>query len=67
MLDGVDHYFGGAICRYDLPGPPQVAELEQAIAVSRDFLAAFGLHDGAAKARLNARLSPDGPVRLTLR
>lgn len=67
VIDGVDHYFGGAICRYDLPGPPQVAELEQAIAVSRDFLAAFGLHDATAKARLNARLSPDGLVRLTRR
>ena len=67
VLDGVDHYFGGAICRHDLPGPPQLAELEQAIAISTEFLAAFGMKDGGAKAKLNARLTPDLPVRLTRR
>ena len=67
VLDGVDHYFGGAICRHDLPGPPQVAELSQAIAISTEFLAAFGIADAAAKAMLDARLTPDLPVRLTRR
>ena len=67
VLDGVDHYFGGAICRHDLPGPPQVAELGQAIAISTEFLAAFGTDDAEAKATLNARLTPNLPVRLTRR
>lgn len=67
VLDGVDHYFGGAICRHDLPGPPQLAELGQAIAISTEFLAAFGMGDTEAKAMLNARLTPDLPVRLTRR
>lgn len=67
VLDGVDHYFGGAICRHDLPGPPQTEPLDQAVAISTDFLAGFGRNDRAAQTRLNARLTPDLPVRLTRR
>jgi hypothetical protein len=56
VLDGVDHYFGGLICKADAPGPPQTAGLLAAVAVSTDFLGAFGAADGAARARLTQAL-----------
>ncbi len=64
VLAGVDHYFGGAICDFDKPGPPQRDQLAIAVALSRLFLEAFGLKDAAAQAKLDARISDDLPVML---
>jgi pimeloyl-ACP methyl ester carboxylesterase len=49
VLDGADHYFGGLICRPELPGPPQTAALAKATARSIDFMAAYAAHDPAAR------------------
>jgi len=49
VLDGVDHYFGGAICRPELPGPRQLAQLDRAAALS--LLMLQGWAQGAAAAR----------------
>lgn len=67
LLEGVDHYFGGAICDLDRPGPPQLERLEDAVEISALFLMAQGLGDAAAKSALDDRLSNDLPVRLTTR
>lgn len=64
VLAGVDHYFGGAICDFDRPGPAQRDQLEIAVALSMLFLAAFGLGNAAAQARLDARVTPEPPVML---
>ena len=38
ILDGVDHYFGGAICRPELEGPKQLNELQIASDLSIEIL-----------------------------
>ena len=53
VLDDVDHYFGGGICRPELPGPMQSAGLDEAIATSLDLFLAFGLKDAVARAHLD--------------
>jgi pimeloyl-ACP methyl ester carboxylesterase len=65
VLEGVDHYFGGAICEPDRETMPQYDELTIAAELSTLFLAAYfpQAHSGA-RARLHARLSSTGPVRL---
>lgn len=64
VLEGVDHYFGGAICRYDRPGPKQSERLADANRVTTQFLKAFGEGHKREQAKLDALLSQDGPVRL---
>ncbi len=64
VLDGVDHYFGGAICRPDVPGPQQLSQLAEAARLSTLFLRGFGLADRKSLAALNAKLSNEGPVTL---
>ncbi|MBB5686399.1 alpha/beta hydrolase family protein [Sphingobium boeckii] len=64
VLDGVDHYFGGLICRPELPGPRQSAPMKQAVALSLQFLEGFGLGRKRGRAGLDARLSESGPVML---
>lgn len=64
VLEGVDHYFGGAICRYDLPGPKQLDRLADAARISGLFIDAHGRRDGAARARLDRLVSDALPVRL---
>jgi pimeloyl-ACP methyl ester carboxylesterase len=49
VLDGVDHYFGGAICRPDLPGPKQLAQLDRAAALSVQMLRGWAEGDKAAR------------------
>jgi pimeloyl-ACP methyl ester carboxylesterase len=65
VLEGVDHYFGGLICRETVPGPPQPQQLEHTIELTTLFLRAYGL--GAARARraLDRRLTVGGPIALT--
>jgi pimeloyl-ACP methyl ester carboxylesterase len=65
VLDGVDHLFGGAICWLDRPGPPQTQQLKVASDLSCLFVKAYGGHDRAARALLDARLTTTGPVKLS--
>lgn len=64
VLEGVDHYFGGAICRYDLPGPRQMDQLADAARISALFIDAHGCHDGTARTRLDRLITDALPVRL---
>jgi hypothetical protein len=64
VLDGVDHYFGGAICDSAQPGPPQTAALAQAVALSLLFMATPAERHRLDFARIDARLSQNGPVQL---
>ncbi|WP_226946693.1 alpha/beta hydrolase family protein [Rhizorhabdus phycosphaerae] len=64
VLEGVDHYFGGAICRYDLPGPRQVERLADAASISALFIDAHGRRDPTAARRLNALVTDALPRRL---
>lgn len=64
VLDGVDHYFGGLICRYEVPGPKQAARLEDAKRISAEFLRAYGARDGAARRLLDRQVGDALPVRL---
>ncbi|KPF90830.1 lysophospholipase [Novosphingobium sp. AAP83] len=64
VLDGVDHYFGGAICRYDLPGPKQVEQLADAARISTLFVDAFGRADRRARVKLDGLVRDELPVRL---
>jgi hypothetical protein len=56
VLDGVDHFFGGLICETNVPGPPQTARLADAVALSTEFLEAYGAGDAAARYKLDAAL-----------
>ncbi|MFV3126643.1 alpha/beta hydrolase family protein [Niveispirillum sp. KHB5.9] len=67
VLDGVDHYFGGGICRPELPGPVQAEQLSIAADLSVLFMRAHAGGDKAALASLKGRLSEAGPARLTLK
>lgn len=64
VLEGVDHYFGGAICRYDLPGPKQLDRLADAALISALFVDAYGRGEKAAAKRLDAMLTDRLPVML---
>jgi pimeloyl-ACP methyl ester carboxylesterase len=65
VLAGVDHYFGGAICRPELPGPKQEAPLAIATALSILFMRAHGGEDAGALQVLRSRLENAGPAILT--
>lgn len=62
VLEGVDHYFGGAICRPELPGPPQLIQLADAIYLSLLFGDAYYRRDKVARNRLDAALADSGPI-----
>jgi predicted alpha/beta-hydrolase family hydrolase len=64
VLDGADHYFGGAICDPQRPGPPQLAQIDLANRYAGLFLAGFGANDAAARAALDARVSAVLPTML---
>lgn len=64
VLDGVDHYFGGGICRPELPGPVQLDQLSIAGAISVLMLNAYATGSKSAKKALDNRLSEQGPVWL---
>jgi alpha-beta hydrolase superfamily lysophospholipase len=64
VLAGVDHYFGGAICKFDVPGPAQAAQLHTAAEISTVFLDAYGANQSRARKALTARLSDTGTVIL---
>lgn len=64
ILDGVDHYFGGGICRPELPGPVQLDQLNIAGAISVLMLNAYAANRKSAKKTLDKRLSEQGPAWL---
>jgi pimeloyl-ACP methyl ester carboxylesterase len=62
ILPDVDHYFGGAIGRLTLPGPPQSQSLKTTSSVASLFARGFGLGDRASLRQLNSLVSQ--PSRL---
>ncbi|TXS91991.1 alpha/beta hydrolase [Parahaliea maris] len=64
VLEGVDHYFGGAICRPELPGPKQLAQLETAGALSLLMIHGLGEGDGEARKALDSAVTDQGPTVL---
>ncbi|MBB6253107.1 alpha/beta hydrolase [Nitrospirillum iridis] len=64
VLAGVDHYFGGGICRPELPGPRQEEALAAAVSLSILFMRAHAAGDAAALQILRGRLADTGPVQL---
>jgi len=64
VLDGVNHYFGGAICDFARPGPPKVREAGIAAGIAATFLRAYGCNEAPARRRLEAQRSDTGPVML---
>lgn len=67
VLEGVDHYFGGAICRPELPGPRQERELALAAEHTRLMLDAWLRGSARARRMLDSALSPSGPARFMRR
>ncbi len=65
VLEGVDHYFGGAICRPELSGPKQLTQLKTAADISLLLIEAFFEKDQEAPALLQARLQEKGAAVLT--
>ena len=64
VLDGVDHYYGGAICNFTKPGPPQLEALGRALDLSLLFMTARQHHGRPGFRKLDAHLSEVGPVVL---
>jgi len=67
VLDGVDHYFGGAICRPELPGPKQLAQLDRAAALSVQMLRGWAEGDKAAQKAMTASVGARPGERLMRR
>lgn len=67
VLDGVDHYFGGAICRPELPGPKQLAQLDRAAALSVQMLMGWAEGDKAARQAMAASVGTRPGERLMRR
>lgn len=66
FLEGVDHYFGNAICEPGRAVPPQLERLGDMVDLSLAFIAAFHpAVDFEARQRLDERLADHGPVQLT--
>lgn len=57
VLDGVDHYFGGAICRPELEGPQQIEQLQMAIDISKHMIGAYFEKNEVDLAELSRQLS----------
>jgi hypothetical protein len=67
VLDGVDHYFGGAICRPELPGPKHTAALARAAEVSRAMIDLWLLDKPAPRKVLAAQVGERPGQTLLLR
>ncbi len=67
VLTGVDHYFGGAICDYAQPGPPQREALAAAARLSGQFLAAWGDNQPGARRRFDALVGENPLMNLQKR
>ncbi|KQM20400.1 alpha/beta hydrolase family protein [Novosphingobium sp. Leaf2] len=67
VLEGADHYFGGAICDSTKPGPMQLAPLELANARVALFLEGYGASNVRARRRLDSLVTQALPARLMKR
>jgi hypothetical protein len=67
VYEGVDHYFGGGICRPELPGPVQLSQLSDATATSLLFADAYGRGDGRARRILDERAAAGNLIGLRRR
>lgn len=67
VLTGVNHYFGGAICDFRQPGPPQREALAAACRIAELFVAAYGEGRGTARRRLDALLGENPLMQFTRR
>lgn len=67
ILEGVDHYFGGAICRPELPGPKLMDEVKQTSDISILMINAYVLGQQSATKLLSKQLSEQGPVIFRLK
>lgn len=67
VLNGVDHYFGHLICRPEREVAAQTEGLARGVEISKLFLGAYGLTDGAARRRLDAELGERPAGTLTRR
>ncbi|MFZ2998619.1 alpha/beta hydrolase family protein [Sphingobium sp.] len=65
VLDGVDHYFGGAICEPTRPGPPKLREIARAADASILFLRAYGSGSTSARRSLDARIGRHDGMDIT--
>ncbi|WP_342806233.1 hypothetical protein [Alteromonas sp. M12] len=65
VLDDVDHYFGGAICRPELPGPKQLAELTQVSKISELMINGYFFAQSDGIEQLTSLLSTEGPTALS--
>lgn len=64
VLDGVDHYFGGAICDFSKPGPRLDAPLKRAVDLSLAFMTAPQHGDRPDFRHLDAHLADAAAMRL---
>lgn len=67
VLEGANHYFGGAICDYRQPGPPQLDALALANSRIALFLDGYGADRGKARGKLDALVTDALPARLVKR
>jgi len=67
VLEGANHYFGGAICDFSQPGPPQLAALKLAVERAALFLEGFGAGSARARRRLDRLVTQALPARLMKR
>lgn len=67
VLEGADHYFGGAICDFSQPGPPQLTALDLANARVGLFLEGFGMGNAKVRRRLDRLVTDALPARLVKR
>lgn len=65
VLQDVDHYFGGAICRLELPGPKQTAQLAEAINISLLMLKSYTSENALAKQQLSQKLGKSDLAKLS--
>jgi predicted alpha/beta-hydrolase family hydrolase len=65
VLDGVDHYFGGAICEPTRPGPLKLREIARAADASILFLRAYGSASTVARRLLNAQIGRHDGMDIT--
>ena len=67
ILDDVDHYFGGAICRPEREGPQQLEQLAKASDFSLLMLKAYQQNDEESLQELNGLVGEHADYRFTRR
>ncbi|NVK56226.1 MAG: alpha/beta fold hydrolase [Alteromonadaceae bacterium] len=64
VLDDVDHYFGGLICRPELPGPHQSEQMNQALDIAALILNRYAQQNMQSAQELTQRLGKHGKALL---